>query len=73
MGLDAVELVMAIEEEFQIAISDSEAAECPTVQELVEVILSRVRQTGKPHVLPSNASTSSGKSWPIHLASKGER
>jgi acyl carrier protein len=46
MGLDAVELIMAIEEEFQIAISDSEAAECTTVQDLVELIFSRVRQAG---------------------------
>lgn len=28
MGLDGVELVMAVEEELQIAISDSEASEC---------------------------------------------
>jgi len=34
MGLDGVELVMAVEEEFQIAISDSEANECSTVRKL---------------------------------------
>lgn len=43
MGLDGVELVMAIEKEFQIAISDSEAAECGTVGKLVKSVHSRLR------------------------------
>ncbi|KAB0664250.1 hypothetical protein F6V25_13845 [Oryzomonas japonica] len=47
MGLDAVELVMAVEEEFQIAISDSEACECTTVGKLVELVHSRLRHTSK--------------------------
>ena len=45
MGLDGVELVMAVEEEFQIAISDSEANECSTVRKLVELVHSRLRHS----------------------------
>jgi acyl carrier protein len=45
MGLDGVELVMAVEEEFQIAISDSEASECSTVRKLVELVHSRLRHS----------------------------
>ena len=47
MGLDGVELLMAVEEEFQIAISDSEASECTTVGKLVELVHSRLRHTTK--------------------------
>ncbi|MDD2335945.1 MAG: phosphopantetheine-binding protein [Geobacteraceae bacterium] len=47
MGLDGVELVMAVEEEFQIAISDSEASDCTTVRKLVELVHSRLRQSSK--------------------------
>lgn len=45
MGLDGVELVMAIEKEFQIAISDSEATECETVGKLVKLVHSRLRHS----------------------------
>jgi acyl carrier protein len=45
MGLDGVELVMAVEEEFQIAISDSEVAECTTVGKLVKLVHSRLRHS----------------------------
>jgi acyl carrier protein len=47
MGLDSVELVMAVEEEFQIAISDSEASDCTTVRKLVELVHSRLRHSSK--------------------------
>jgi len=47
MGLDGVELVMAVEEEFQMAISDSEASDCTTVRKLVELVHSRLRHTSK--------------------------
>jgi len=47
MGLDSVELVMAVEEDFQIAISDSEASDCATVRKLVELVYSRLRHTSK--------------------------
>jgi acyl carrier protein len=47
MGLDGVELVMAVEEEFQIAISDSESNECTTVGKLVELVHSRLRHSSK--------------------------
>ncbi len=39
MGLDAVELVMAIEEEFDISIPDEEAANLDTVGKLYRYIL----------------------------------
>lgn len=45
MGLDGVELVMVVEEEFQIAISDSEANECSTVRILVELVHSHLRHS----------------------------
>lgn len=47
MGLDGVELVMTVEEEFQIAISDSEASDCTTVRKLVELVHSRLRHNSK--------------------------
>ncbi|WP_414752297.1 phosphopantetheine-binding protein [Anabaena sp. CCY 9910] len=37
-NLDAIELLMAIEEEFDIEISDAEAEMARTVQELVNII-----------------------------------
>ena len=43
MGLDGVELVMAVEEEFKIAISDADATECVTVSKLVDLVHSRLR------------------------------
>jgi acyl carrier protein len=43
MGLDGVELVMAVEEEFKIAISDADAAECVTVGKLVDLVDARLR------------------------------
>jgi acyl carrier protein len=45
MGLDGVELVMAIEEEFKIAISDAEASESDTVGKVVGVVHSRLRHS----------------------------
>jgi acyl carrier protein len=44
MGLDGVELVMAVEEEFNIAIPDSDAFQADTVGKLVDVVHSRLRQ-----------------------------
>ena len=44
MGLDIVELVMAIEEEFQIAISDADVNQCDTVGNVVDLVYSRVRK-----------------------------
>ncbi len=43
MGLDGVELVMAIEEEFKIAISDAEASESDTVGKIVHLVHARLR------------------------------
>lgn len=43
MGLDGVELVMAVEKEFKIAIADADAAQCVTVGRLVDLVHSRLR------------------------------
>ena len=40
--LDAVELIMAVEEEFDIAIHDEDAAHVHTVADLVELISSKI-------------------------------
>jgi acyl carrier protein len=47
MGLDGVELVMAVEEEFKIAISDSDAEQCVTVGRLVDLVHARLRHTAQ--------------------------
>jgi acyl carrier protein len=44
MGLEGVEIVMAIEEEFKIAITDAEAAAADTVGKVVDLVLARLRQ-----------------------------
>ena len=44
MGLDGIELIMAVEEEFKIVIADVEAASCTTVGKLVELVFSRLKQ-----------------------------
>jgi acyl carrier protein len=43
MGLDTVELVMAIEDEFGIHIDNTEATECTTPNIVADYVLSRVR------------------------------
>ncbi len=40
MGLDSVEIVMAIEDEFGITIPDEQAQDCHTVGELIEIVWS---------------------------------
>jgi acyl carrier protein len=45
MGLDAVELVMRVEEEFSIGLSDDEAAKVRTVGDLYELVLSKIKTT----------------------------
>ncbi len=43
MGLDGVELLMAVEEEFEITIGDDEAGSVYTVGDLVELVYQKVR------------------------------
>lgn len=44
MGLDTVEFVMWVEEEFHIEIPDKDAAELVTVGELCRYVANRIRQ-----------------------------
>ena len=43
MGLDGLELIMAVEEEFEVSFSDAEAFQSDTVGKLVDTIYSRLR------------------------------
>jgi len=43
MGLDGVELVLAVEKEFKIDISDSDAEQCFTIGNLVDLVYARLR------------------------------
>lgn len=43
-SLDAVELVMAIEDEFNIEISDDEAQSCVSTQAVIDLVKSKVGQ-----------------------------
>lgn len=45
MGLEFVELVLAIEERFRIDIPDAEAAELPTTRHIVDYVYGRVGGT----------------------------
>jgi acyl carrier protein len=45
MGLDGVELLLATEEEFQIAISDEEAVKCETPGMLTDLVYSKLRKS----------------------------
>ncbi len=53
MGLDSVELLMAVEETFQISISEKEASEIFTVGDFYNVILQKLDQR----------SSQAGKLW----------
>ena len=48
MGLDGVEMLMAIEEEFQIVITEEEIYHCTTPKKMCTVIWSKLRQSKKP-------------------------
>lgn len=45
MGLDAIEIVLAVEDEFQIAVTDEEANNSETPAQLTEIIYSKLRQS----------------------------
>ena len=47
MGLDGVEMLMAIEEEFQIVITEEEVYHCTTPKKMCAVIWSKLRQSKK--------------------------
>ena len=47
MGLDGVELIMAMEEEFKIAISDAEASRSDTMEKVVDLVHDRLRHSAE--------------------------
>lgn len=47
MGLDAVEIVMRVEEEFEISISDEDAATIRTPRQLIDYLIARRELAGK--------------------------
>lgn len=55
MGLDAVEIIMELEDEFQISIEDSDVAEALTVADLYQVILGKVQSSESRTCLSSHA------------------
>lgn len=55
MGLDSVELVMAVEEKFGITISDEEAQDIRTVGDMYQCVLKKVRVTDKSSCLTQKA------------------
>ena len=50
MGLDAVELLMGVEEQFELEIPDDDASQILTVGQLVDYITSRQVAAGRPNV-----------------------
>lgn len=47
VDLDSVEVVMALEEEFEISVPDSDAQRLTTIAELVDYVHSRIAPSGK--------------------------
>lgn len=48
MGLDSVELVLAVEEEFDLTISDAEASRCRTPGDLIAIVADRMLPARRP-------------------------
>ena len=48
MGLDGVELIMAVEEEFSVEISDANAEKIRTPQDLIDIICAKMAAADKP-------------------------
>lgn len=46
MGLDAVEILIAVEEQFGVVFSDEDAAACETVSDLHVRVISKLRAKG---------------------------
>ncbi len=55
MGLDIVELIMAVEDGFKIHIEDAEASRASTAGDLYELVMSKVRSGGTRRCLTSAA------------------
>jgi acyl carrier protein len=44
MGLEAVAIVMAVEEDFRISVSDAEAGQCRTPANLVDLVVTKTQR-----------------------------
>jgi hypothetical protein len=58
MGLDIVELVMAVEEKFGIKIADADAGKAETVGQLHNLVLRMMQQT-------TGTAPSADETWPV--------
>ena len=47
MGLDSVEIVIRVEEEFDISVSDEDAAQITTPRQLIDYLMARPEFAGK--------------------------
>ena len=47
-SLDAVELIMSVEEQYDITISDTEAENIKTPKDLINVIIEKLKADGRP-------------------------
>lgn len=51
MGLDTVELVMSVENQFNIEIPDNEAENIATVQQLIDYTFEKIKQESQEKIL----------------------
>jgi hypothetical protein len=70
MGLDAVEIVMEVEEAFDIRLEDAEVEKMDTPRDLIESVLSKVAQTGAAACLTQRAFNLLRRKLLHHLALK---
>ena len=70
MGLDAVEIVMEVEEAFDIRLEDAEVEKMDTPGDLIESVLSKVAQTGAAGCLTQRAFNLLRRKLLHHLALK---
>jgi acyl carrier protein len=72
MGLQLVQLVMAVEESFDIEIPDAEAEKLITVGSLHAFVLSELNRVGRPAMDPADVYSDLRKLICEHLGAKPE-